>query len=51
MELKLNSPGDNNSSSNEQVDNVAKKTNDDGTRRKLTCKLCGKEFGKKKQLK
>ena len=51
MELKLNSRGDNCSSSNGQVDNVEKETNDDGTKRKFACKLCGKEFGKKKQLK
>ena len=51
MELKSNSRGDNNSSSKEQVDNVEKETNDDGTKRIFTCKLCGREFGKKKQLK
>ena len=44
MGLKLNSTGDNNSSSNGQVDNVAKKTNNDGTKRKFTCKLCRKKF-------
>ena len=51
MELKLNNPSDYNSSPNEQADYVTKKTNDNGTRRQLTCKLCGEEFGKKKQLK
>ena len=49
--LKLNSRGDSNSSSDGQVDNVEKETDDVGTKRKFTCKLCSKEFGKKKQLK
>ena len=51
MELKLDNPSDYNSSPNKQADNVTKKTNDNGTRRQLTCKLCGEEFGKKKHLK
>ena len=51
MELKLDNPSDYNSSPNKQADNVTKKTNDNGTKRQLTCKVCGEEFGKKKHLK